>query len=338
MSRATLYSGEVNRVLRRLDPQSVQCVVTSPPYWGLRDYGVPGAIGSEPSVREWIARLVEVFREVRRVMRDDGTAWVNLGDAYCSGTASGRRPTTLKGDRTPTSWTTRSEPTRTPAHDGLKAKDLIGQPWRLALALQADGWWLRRDIIWHKPNPAPETVRDRPTGAHEYLFLLTKRARYFYNAEDAREPVTGTAHMRRAKQPSNQDVDVGSHGAFHRDGRRPVNVGPKSAAPGSGVKANESFQAAVAELVPDRNYRSVWTIPIQGFPGAHFATFPEELARRCIVAGSRPGDMVLDPFGGSGTVAQVATGLGRRSIYVDLNPAYLELARQRIGPMLCDVA
>ncbi len=318
--RATLYCGDVLDVLGRLPEESVQSVVTSPPYWGLRDYGVAGAIGHEPTVGSWVERLVDVFRQVRRVLRPNGTLWVNLGDAYCSGTTNGRRPTTTAGAKVPTSWTSRSEIVRTAAHDGLKAKDLIGQPWRLALALQADGWWLRRDIIWHKPNPAPETVRDRPTGAHEYLFLFSRSARYFYDAAAAREPATGNAHARRAKLPSNQEVGPGAHGKFHPDGRRAPGVTPKSAPPGSGVKANESYHAATVDVVPDRNWRSVWTIQSQGYPGAHFATFPEELARRCILAGSRPGDTVLDPFAGSGTVAQVATGHGRDSIYIDLNP------------------
>jgi site-specific DNA-methyltransferase (cytosine-N4-specific) len=221
----------------------------------------------------------------------------------------------------------------------FKTKDLIGQPWRLALALQADGWTLRSEIIWHKPNPAPETVNDRPTKAHEYVFLLSRAPRYYYDAEAAREPVTGNAHARRAKLPSNQECGPGAHGSFHRDGRRKPGVTPKSARPGSGIKSNESFAAAVVDVGQvDRNMRSVWTIPVQGYPGAHFATFPEELARRCIVAGSRRGDTVLDPFGGSGTVAQVATGNGRNSIYIDLNPKYLDLAKERIGPMLCEVA
>lgn len=339
MSRATLYCGDALAVLATLPSESVQCVVTSPPYWGLRDYGVSGAIGSEPNVTAWVERLVGVFREVRRVLRADGTLWCNLGDAYCSGTTAGRRPTTAPGAHVPSSWTSRSEPVRTAARDGLKAKDLIGQPWRLALALQADGWWLRRDIIWHKPNPAPETVRDRPTGAHEYVFLLSRSAHYFYNAAAAREPTTGTAHARRAKLPSNQAIGGDErHGAFHPEGRRAPGVTPKSAQPGSGVKANESFHAATVAEVTDRNWRSVWTINTQGYAGAHFATFPEELARRCIVAGSRPNDVVLDPFGGSGTVAHVATSLGRAAIYVDISPAYLALAQQRVGPLLCTVA
>lgn len=335
MSGATLYCGDALTVLKTLPAESVQCVVTSPPYWGLRAYGVAGALGAEPTVGIWVERMVEVFAEVRRVLRRDGTLWVNLGDAYCSGTTQGRRPTTIAGTKVPTSWTSRSDATRTGARDGLKSKDLVGQPWRLALALQADGWWLRRDIIWHKPTATPETVRDRPTGAHEYLFLLSRSARYFYDWRAAREPATGGAHARTAKLPSNQEVGAGSHGAFHHDGRRAPGVSPKSAAPRSGVKANESFHAAVVELRHDRNWRSVWTIAAQGFSGAHFATFPEELARRCIVAGSRPGDVVLDPFGGSGTVAQVATGNGRGSIYIDLSPAYVELAKARIGPLLC---
>lgn len=335
MSQATLYCGDALTVLKTLPSESVRCCVTSPPYWGIRRYGVVGEMGSEPTVSAWVEAQVAVFREVRRLLTKDGTAWINLGDAYCSGTAAGRRPTTAAGPRVPSTWTSRADATRTPARAGLKGKDLIGQPWRLALALQADGWWLRQDIIWHKTNPAPEAVRDRPTKAHEYVFLLSRSARYFYNTAASREPCTGNAHPRRAKLPQNFAVGPGAHGSQHADGRRPTGISPKSAKPGLGIKANESFHAAGGELRSDRNLRSVWTIPVQGFSGAHFATFPDELARRCIIAGSAPGDCVLDPFGGSGTVAAMAIAHGRSSVYIDLKPAYLDLARHRIGPALC---
>jgi len=241
---------------------SVQCVVTSPPYLGLRDYGVAGQIGLEPTVEEYVAVMVEVFREVRRVLRKDGTLWLNIGDSYTSGDRTWRAPDKKNQAR--------AMSIRPDTPEGLKPKDLIGVPWRLAFALQQDGWYLRSDIIWHKPNAMPESVKDRPTRSHEYIFLLSKSASYYYDADAIREPSAWDPS--KTKFPDGWDTGPGGHGSFHRAGRE---KGRKNDASGS--------TAAYG-----RNKRSVWTIPTQPFPEAHFATFPEELPRLCILAGTSP--------------------------------------------------
>ena len=290
-----------------LRDESVQCVVTSPPYWGLRDYGTLGQLGLEPTPEEYVANMVEVFREVRRVLRPGGTLWLNLGDSYAASRSGPIGASTLMGDKHHAQHESRKakeaagRPNSRWRFDpwGLKPKDLVGIPWRVAFALQMDGWYLRSDIIWHKPNPMPESVGDRPTKAHEYLFLLTKSERYFYDADAIKEPVSGTAHARGS------------------------GVHPKSAPAGSGVRANESFSAAVRELVDERNKRDVWTVASRPYSGAHFATFPEALVEPCIKAGSRPGDVVLDPFNGSGTTGRVALRLGRSYVGTDISREYL---------------
>lgn len=321
----TILQGDAIETLRTLPDESVQCVVTSPPYWGLRDYGVAGQIGLEDTFGEYLWTMVSLFQEVRRVLRDDGTAWVNMGDCYVSSGGSG-----VQGSgglmATRSVVTARiSQGERRPG--GAKPKDLLGQPWRLAFALQEAGWWLRRDIIWHKPNPMPESCKDRPTTAHEYVFLLTKSERYFYNRAEAREPVTGNAHARGSgvnpKAIGGWASGPGSHSAIdHNRTSAGSTKFPKA-------RQNESFSAAVNGLVEDRNYRSVWTLPTQPLKEDHFAAFPEALVRRCIIAGTRPGDMVLDPFGGSGTTGRVAIELGRRATLIELNPKYVEIARRR---------
>jgi DNA modification methylase len=359
VSLATLYCGDVLTVLATLPAESVQCVVTSPPYWGLRDYGVTGQLGLERTPEEYVARMVGVFMEVQRVLRDDGTLWLNMGDGYCaapnsnvdtlSSTLTTRSDGTRKRDVAATGRLGRSGNRGNGAGDltdaphrgniaGLKPKDLLGMPWRLAFALQADGWWLRSDIIWSKPNPMPESVTDRPTKAHEYVFLLSKSERYYYDAAAIAEECSPTSHGSPRVNPGcKADAD-----GFTSNGRGKSTLGkwPPDKQSGHGRRYagfNNPWDAAEAagEMAFSRNARTVWEIATQPYPQAHFATFPEELARRCILAGSRPGDRVLDPFGGPGTVAQVATGNGRESIYIDLNPKYVELAKQRIGPMLC---
>jgi len=369
MTEATLYCGDALAVLKTLPAASIQCVVTSPPYWGLRDYGTSGQRGLEATPDIYVEDMCVIFEEVRRVLRQDGTVWLNMGDSYIAAPAGnhGARSSGLTngghwqaekpvpvhrgvrqvGDsKNPNANVPALGPNRF-AIRGLKSKDLVGMPWRLAFALQADGWWLRSDIIWSKPNPMPESVTDRPTKSHEYVFLLSKSKRYYYNADAIRTSLadktfttfgcehypqgdtsgmvksdnwgrTVKVHKPRLKMPDGWDTAPGAHGSFHRQGRE--------------KGAYEETELAGA------NARTVWEIATQPYPEAHFATFPEELARRCILAGSRPGDTVLDPFGGSGTVAQVATGNGRNSIYIDLNPKYVELARQRIGPLLCQTA
>lgn len=323
-----------------LADESVQCVVTSPPYWGLRDYGVSGQLGLETTPDEYIANMVRVFAEVRRVLRKDGTCWVNMGDSYYSGDKGGyERPTT--GKQATSRGTVKGlTPNRLP-QVGLKAKDLVGMPWMLAFALRADGWYLRQDIIWAKPNPMPESVSDRCTKSHEYLFMLTKSARYCFDAEAIAEPVSGGAHARRQKMPDGWETGPGGHGSFHREGRekgrtRDVGVGPK-ARPAKGVpneprvKYNESFSAAIVDLVDDRNKRSVWTIATQAFPEAHFATFPEKLVEPCILAGTKEGDVVLDPFCGSGTTGVVCRRYFRKFVGLELNPEYIEIAKRRLS-------
>lgn len=391
-------------MLKTLPDQYVQCCVTSPPYFGLRDYGVAGQIGLEPTPAEFVAEMVGVFREVWRVLRDDGTCWLNLGDSYTTGASTAPRKSDPKsvGD-------VAGGVRRVGTPDGLKPKDLMGIPWRVAFALQDDGWFLRRDIIWAKPNPMPESCTDRPTTAHEYVFLLTKKARYFYDAEAVREegsdnPITlarnnradkglvgacglyGTkqgqsgngGHVRKVKVPGGWDRGEGAHGTIHRDGRT-------------------AAEYQEAETKAGRNLRSVWTIATAPFAEAHFATFPPKLAETCILAGTsergacsscgapwartvsvsyeNPGNrttngprsaerqhetagfdvrlerrgkttgwqptcdcpaadpvpcVVLDPFGGAGTVALVADRLQREAILIELNPDYVEIARRRV--------
>lgn len=292
--------------LSSLDPQSVNCVVTSPPYWMLRDYGAEGQLGMEETPDEFVARLVDIMRHVRRVLRDDGVLWMNLGDTYASddkwgGSTSGKHVSALHG---------KTGVGRTKRKSGLKSKDLVGIPWRVALALQADGWYLRSEVIWHKPSPMPEAVKDRPTRAHEHIFLLTKSRRYQYDAEAIKEPVTGGAHTRGS------------------------GVNPKASGDGADqkwkVKQNASFSSAVSGLVETRNKRTVWTVAQEPFRGAHFATFPTKLIEPCILAGCPPGGTVLDPFGGAGTTGLVADRLGRDAVLIDINPEYCRMARERI--------
>ena len=347
MSRATLYVGDAIEVLRTLPAESVQCCVTSPPYWGLRDYGVQGQMGLEATPAEYVERLVRAMREVHRVLAGDGTLWLNMGDSFVAAPNSGRgwdksALTQPKGRERKVQLAQRASRLKGRRFEGLKPKDMVGLPWTVALALRADGWWLRSDIIWSKKNCMPESVKDRPSRNHEYVFLLSTSARYYYNAERIAEPASPNTHARyaRGRSDSHKYADGGPGNqtiAKSLDHMRRPGVHPKAAEPGSGIRANTSFSAAVKDVVEMRNARSVWEITTQPYSGAHFATFPEELARRCVVAGSKPSDVVLDPFGGSGTVAAVAVGNGRQAIHIDLNPKYLELARNRIGPMLCDV-
>ena len=330
MRQNEIILGDCRDTMRMLIAEGVkvQCIVTSPPYWGLRDYGVAGQLGLEPTLPEFLANMVEVFDLCRELLADDGTLWLNMGDSYAANRGIQPAPTNTRNKSGHAGGQRVS--------DGLKAKDLVGQPWRLAFALQDAGWWLRQDIIWHKPNPMPESVRDRCTKAHEYLFLMTKSERYFYDFDAMQEPVTGGAHARGAgvnpkATPSGWDTSTGGH--RNLTGRYPgTGVGfgrgfDKVAKPR--VKQNASFSAAVKDLVDTRNRRSVWTIPTQSFDGAHFATFPEALVEPCVLAGSRPGDVVFDPFMGSGTVAQVASRLGRHYLGCELNPEYFALQRDR---------
>ncbi len=340
--------------LRSLPDQSHQTCVTSPPYYGLRDYGVDGQIGLEETPERYLDRLVQVFREVRRVLRDDGTLWLNMGDSYAgSWGAQGRQGSTGQmADRSVISHRQISAAPRKQSRTGstlhlagIKAKDLMGMPWMLAFALRADGWWLRSSIVWSKPNPMPESIRDRPTSAHELVFLLSKRPRYFYDAEAIKEdalteewPGIGPQHAaerdrgeayKPMRVPTGWGTEKGRHhGTVHKNGRR--TSAPKGSFAGKGP-AHEGGHEAFRAVVPKRNARNVWTIATQPFTGAHFATMPPALVERCVKAGSRVGDLVLDPFGGAGTTGLVALEQQRGATLIELNPDYADLARRRIG-------
>lgn len=398
--------GDVRAKLKELKARGtkVQCVVTSPPYWGLRDYGTPpvvwggsaecdhdwgeastrhrggpqgqtgdrstrdtsaqdktgdfatgqfcrkcgawlGQLGLEPTPQLFVEHMVEVFDALWDVLADDGVCWLNLGDCYSD---SGRGPdvgSTLLGSRANQEQSRRAVTRET--YKGLKPKNVVGQPWRVAFALQDRGWTLRQDIIWEKPNPMPESVTDRCTKAHEYLFLLTKRESYYYNADAIKEPASPDSHARYARGrsdshkwadggPLNQTIAKSFDHMLRKAGEPGVNPKANGLFPsgwdsGKGrahraltgrypkPKQNASFSAVVKDLVDMRNKRSVWTIPTEPYSEAHYATFPRGLVRPCILAGSRPGDVVLDPFGGSGTVGEVALEYGRNSILIDLN-------------------
>ncbi len=337
--------GDALECLRKQPDGLARCCVTSPPYWGLRDYGVDDQIGLEPTPEEYVARLLAVFHELRRVLADDGTLWLNLGDSYAGSWGAQSRRGDEDGVSGPQIAAHPKGQTKTGSLEhtpGLKPKDLVGVPWRVAFALQADGWWLRSDIIWSKPNPMPESVTDRPTKAHEYLFLLSKRERYYYDAEAIAELVTGNAHPRgngvnpKARIPMGWDTGAGSHrekvGRYKKPGKNSGVLVDRVPRPRK--KQNPSFSAAVTDPVERRNARSVWTIATEAFPEAHFATFPQALVEPCILAGSEPGDMVLDPFVGSGTVGVVALRHGRGFVGIDLSPEYAEMSRHRIaGPL-----
>lgn len=302
IGNATLYLGDCLETLKTLPSESVNCCVTSPPYFGLRSYCADGSpekeheIGTEQTPAEYVARLVDVFAEVRRVLREDGTCWINLGDSYANdgkwgGSSGGKHVSALHGS---------TGIGRNKQSTGLKPKDLIGIPWRVAFALQADGWWLRQDIIWAKKAPMPESVKDRCTKAHEYLFLLTKSARYWWDAEAMKEESAGRTDM----------------GRMNRIGR--VNEGGEWASKPPDQKT-------------DRNRRTVWNIATKPYSGAHFAVMPPKLVEPCILAGCPKGGVVLDPFSGSGTVGEVAVTHGRRYIGCELNPEYIPLNVERLS-------
>lgn len=343
-----IFHGDVREVLAKLPDESVHCVVTSPPYWGLRDYGCEGQLGLEATPAEYLDRMVSLFGQVRRVLRADGTLWVNMGDSYVS-QPNQRGLDDLTGAKQATNVGSRSAPSR--SLPDLPAKNLVGMPWRLALGLQADGWYLRCDVIWNKPNPMPESVDDRPTKSHEYVFLLSKNSRYHYDAEAIKEDVTGDAHA-RGNGVNPKATKHGQHSRIMVD-RDPRHVGSndrKAKGVGHRItlsegyarqpqnKQNESFSAAVSGLVKSRNKRSVWTVATQPFPEAHFATFPEELIKPCILAGCPAGGTVLDPFFGSGTTGLVARANGCKCIGIELNAEYIKIAAKRLAQDVLDFA
>jgi DNA modification methylase len=318
-----LHTGDALTVLRTLPAASVQCCVTSPPYWGLRDYGVEGQLGLEKTPDAYVERLVGIFAEVRRVLRTDGTCWVNLGDSYARDARKGQHKPGDSGKQAGVydRGGGRARATMDFTTSGFKPKDLIGIPWMVAFSLRKEGWYLRSDIVWAKPNVMPESVTDRPTKAHEYVFLLSKSERYFYDADAIREP-HASSYSRDAIAKAGQ---IG--------GARPVgNNFSKESRRKDGATTPRTRAERAALLNPlGRNARSVWTIHTKPYRGAHFAVFPEELPRRCISAGSRPGDVVLDPFAGSGTTCAVAKSLGRNFLGIELNETYTALAEKRIA-------
>jgi DNA modification methylase len=309
MSKAKIIIGDVRTAMKLIPDQSVQTCITSPPYWGLRDYGQGDQIGLEETPQQYVDQMVEIFREVWRVLKDDGTLWLNIGDSY---SGSGKGPAGNLG-------ATHNERHMEGKHsaivpDGLKPKDLIGIPWRLAFALQADGWYLRQDIIWAKPNPMPESVTDRCTKSHEYVFLMSKSRQYFYDHLAIKEDAT--------TEPKARDKNAEGYQADYAKGER--------------FSAGERVFGADGK----RNKRDVWTIATKPFKGAHFAVMPEALVEPCILAGSSEGDTVLDPFTGSGTVGMVALRHNRYFVGTELNPDYAELAVDRIyndAPLLNEI-
>ncbi len=350
-SGVTLYHGDCRSVLSQLPNESVDCCVTSPPYWGLRDYGVAEQIGMEKTPDEFVSEMVSVFREVRRVLRNDGTVWLNLGDSYAAN----------RGYQVPDGKfkdVGNGKPSSVPL--GLKPKDLVGIPWRVAFALQADGWWLRSDIIWAKPAPMPESVTDRPTRSHEYIFLLSKSETYYYDHEAIKEPSvadhgSGNGFKRGARLSfADDDGPRGSDTPWQPkswngskfDGLIHPNVGRK---PRTGKNAEMEPQHSGRRMVENvakaraaggahdapfgdtRNKRDVWTVNSDPFPEAHFATFPPALIVPCVLAGCRTGGVVLYPFSGAATTAMVAKENGRMAIGIELNPEYLEISKRRLS-------
>ena len=316
---ATVYLGDCRESMRQMPAGSAQTCVTSPPYFGLRDYGHEGQLGLEQTPDEYVAAMVDVFREVRRVLADDGTLWLNIGDTYARPPAKGGSGPGGKNRE----WIGENYGQACGAEvpDGCKPKDLIGIPWMLAFALRADGWYLRQDIIWHKPNPMPESVRDRCTKAHEYVFLLSKSERYYFDSEAMKEPAVG-ANLHDATGRTKQR---GLADTFKRKGSKRAQT-----IPGQSVGTHREDRPDSAHDLFTRNRRSVWTVATRPYKGAHFATYPPALIEPCILAGSRPGDLVLDPFGGSGTTAAVAIQHGRRAALCELNQDYLPLIQQRV--------
>lgn len=336
---ADIRIGDSRSLLLDIPDGSVHCCVTSPPYFGLRDYGCVGQMGLEETPDQFIAEMVSLFREIRRALRDDGTLWLNIGDSYAS-IGGGYNDEGSRGKASVISPKTQRAVLKgrnRNGHEGIKQKDLIGIPWMLAFALRADGWYLRQDIIWSKPNPMPESVQDRCTKAHEYLFLLSKGPKYYYDLDAVAEPIAAASISRLsqnvADQAGSDRVPGKTNGPMKAVGR-----GGKNAFRGQGAnrygetgpanRQDREMRDVGAGLT--RNKRSVWEVATQPFTGAHFATFPPALIEPCILAGCPKGGIVLDPFGGAGTTGLVADRLQRNSILLELNPEYAAMARCRI--------
>ena len=304
--------GDCREIMRRWNEQGikVQTCVTSPPYYGLRDYGHDGQIGLEETPEDYIKAMVEVFRCVWDVLEDNGTLWLNIGDSYNGSGGQGTKPNIMSKEAA------EGRGGKAIKVDGIKPKDLIGIPWMLAFALRADGWYLRQDIIWHKPNPMPESVQDRCTKSHEYIFLMSKSPKYFYDADAIKE----------------KSIHAGEQRSFNSPKKSMRNVA------GEISTGNEHPDALPVEVSKFKNKRSVWTVNPKPYEGAHFAVFPQDLIEPCILAGAPVGGVVLDPFMGSGTTAQVAQDLGRQYLGCELNPNYKSLQDQRISQLSLELA
>ena len=345
----TIHHGDALAVLRTLPDASVNCCVTSPPYYGLRDYGVDGQIGLEKTPAEYIARLVDVFREVRRALADNGTLFVNVGDSYASGKGSCNNPgggvTSLSGHadlKEAGAYKLHRGNKSDLDAQGLKPKDLIGIPWMLAFALRDDGWWLRQDIIWAKPNPMPESVKDRCTKAHEYIFMLSKSARYFYDSAAVAEvAINGELLHRGYDKPGILNGTASRNGRVAPSARDNFRRTTKEAdVPGQSMRQHRENRKDTFRT-DTRNRRSVWTLATLPTPEAHFATYPIELPELCIRAGCPEGGVVLDPFTGAGTTALACLKNGRRFVGVELNAEYIQIAHARARkyyPLLCEVS
>ena len=307
-----IICGDALEIVKGMRDISVNCVITSPPYWGLRDYGHEGQIGNEKTPDEYVQKLVDLFHEIKRVLRNDGTVFLNLGDSYagmCSLSGDGRsgfgKPRDKIVNRGKNRDTSKWSYSKCRAQGDIKTKDLVGIPWMVAFSLRADGWYLRQEIIWHKPNPMPESVTDRCTKSHEHIFLLTKSPIYYFNADAIKEPATHA-----------QDPRAG-YGRLHYRGKR------------EGVKG--TGQENFVSIVENRNKRDVWTVTVKPFSGAHFATYPEDLILPCVLAGCAPQGVILDPFMGAGTTALVAKKNNCNYIGCELNPEYIEIAQRRLA-------
>lgn len=323
------------------DKVKVQTCVTSPPYWGLRDYGIDGQLGMEETPEMYVENMVEVFSLVRELLAEDGTLWLNLGDSYVGGGAkTGEGKLQQRGNK----WAGNDNlATLKNNLDGLKTKDLVGIPWRVAFALQAFGWYLRSDIIWHKPNPMPESVKDRPTKSHEYIFLMSKNQKYYYDykaiLEEANYDGRKDTMMKGSDKYKNGFVPNQTEQTFHARGHERWQKIPRKnddtdyAGNGTKVKEHSGCSMNNPEYVMMRNKRSVWTVNTKPYKEAHFATFPPKLIEPCVLAGSKVGDTVLDPFFGSGTTGEVASKLGRNFIGIDINPNYEKLQKERTASL-----
>jgi DNA modification methylase len=358
-----ILQGDCRDVLKTLPDESVHCVVTSPPYWGLRDYGVAGQLGLEPTPSEYVAKMIAVFADVRRVLRDDGTVWLNLGDSYTGGgrgggaegskqqTNVGSLPDSLKADtfrrgagRADGLVTDESPRNRDGIGPvaGLPSKNLVGIPWRVAFALQADGWYLRQDIIWSKPNPMPESVTDRCTKAHEYIFMLSKSERYYYDQDAIKEPALyhGITGMDDSGFKNAAEFD-GKHGEAAKSGKQRRDKQRGHGRRHAGFNDRWDAMEKAEQCGGMRNKRSVWEVATRPYADAHFATFPPDLIEPCILAGCPEGGTVLDPFGGAGTTGLVADRHKRNAILIELNPEYAEMAKRRItndSPLFAEVS